>query len=126
VAARPTTLYHFLDTVLAKKRVRRLAAATAVAQPHDNAVPARLAFESEICSVRSVGRRAFQDWHVKGEMNRSTSSSEIGPQGGKAQWHHSEQSSVRSDGRRAFQDWRAKGEMKRPTSSSEFLYYIRV
>jgi len=37
VAVRPTTLHHFLDTVLLKKRVtRRLSAATAVAQRHDN------------------------------------------------------------------------------------------
>jgi len=35
-----TTLHHFLDTVLPKKRVmRRLAAATAVAQPHDKGRP---------------------------------------------------------------------------------------
>jgi len=59
-------------------------------------------------------------------MNRSTSSSEIGLQGGKTQWQRPEQSSVWSGGRRAFQDWRAKGKMNRPTSSSEFLYYIRV
>jgi len=33
-------LHHFLDTVLPKKRVtRRLAAATAVARPHDNGRP---------------------------------------------------------------------------------------
>jgi len=86
--------------------------------------PRRLAFESEICSVRSDGRQAFQDWRVKSEMNRLTSSSEIGPQDGKAQWHRSEQKSVWSVGRRAFQDWCAKGEMSRLTSSSEFSYYI--
>ena len=39
---------------------------------------------SERSSARSNGRRAFQDWRVKGEMNRSTSSSEIGTQSGKA------------------------------------------
>jgi len=65
-----TALHHFLDTVLPKKRVtRRLAAATAVAQPHDMSDPARLAFESEI-------------W----------------PQGGKAQWQRSEWSRGRSVG----------------------------
>jgi len=67
---------------------------------------------SEPSSVWSDGRRAFQDWHVKGEMNRSTSGSEIGPQSGKAQWPRSEQSNFRSGGRRAFQDWRAKGHQK--------------
>ena len=40
VAARPMTLHHFLYTVLPKKKVtRRLAAATVVAQPHDNGRP---------------------------------------------------------------------------------------
>jgi len=70
--------------------------------------------------------RTQASWRVKGEMNRSTSSSEIGPQGGKAQWQRSQQSSVQSSGRQAFQNCCAKGEMNRLTSSLEFLYYIRV
>ena len=73
----------------------------------------------EQSSVRSDDRWAFQDGRVKGEMNRLTSSSEVGPQGGKAQWQRSEQSSVQSGGRRLFQDWCDKCEMNRPTSSSE-------